>query len=98
MSLKDLRRMQSQMGIHPGVGLQPPCDHRGWIIPIVLFPQMMEVPGDKPGDPSKKVEFLVTNTARCINCPTTWTFGAAPPVAPPVPEAGPGPDEPKQPD
>lgn len=92
MSLEDLKRMQSRRpGLLSPTGANLNCDHKGYIVPMVFLPQTMEVPGAKPGDPPKMVDFFVTQMARCVRCPATFSFGMEQPKAPPAPGENPTP-------
>lgn len=56
----------------------PPCDHRGYLVPMVMIPQVVT-------DQGKTVNILVTQSARCVKCPVVYSFGI--PEPPPTPNA-----------
>lgn len=67
---------------HPPPTIQ--CDHRGFLVPMVMIPQIISQPG--PDGKPMKVTIFVTQSARCIKCPAMFTFGLEPPK-PSQPEA-----------
>ena len=79
-----LKRML--VGLGPA---RPKCGHQGFIIPIVMMPQVIEAPAPE-GQAPIKVQIFTTLTAKCLACGQQFEFGPAAPKTDEKPVAEPG--------
>lgn len=59
------------------VGLGINCDHKGFLVPLVFVPQLIQ--GKDPAGNPTQLSILMLQTALCVNCDQQFQFGPPPP-------------------